>query len=123
MSTSNQLELFENEINSSTSLQKLEIEYVKDFFNKTESDILFDLLKKEIEWKQDFIEMYGKLHPLPRLTAWYGDKNKSYTYSGISMTSLPWTKELLKVRRKLEEFSKLLLVIIIVSGLKGIGTY
>ena len=106
MSTSNQLELFENEINSSTSLQKLEIEYIKDFFNKTESDILFDLLKKEIEWKQDFIEMYGKLHPLPRLTAWYGDKNKSYTYSGISMTSLPWTKELLKVRRKLEEFSK-----------------
>ena len=44
MNTSNQLELFENEINSSTSLQKLEIEYVKDFFNKTESDILFDLL-------------------------------------------------------------------------------
>ena len=43
MSTSNQLELFENEINSSTSLQKLEIEYVKDFFNKTESDILFHL--------------------------------------------------------------------------------
>ena len=63
-------------------------------------------MKKEIEWKQDFIEMYGKLHPLPRLTAWYGDKNKSYTYSGISMTSLPWTKELLNVRRKLEEFSK-----------------
>ena len=57
MNTSNQLELFENEINSSTSLQKLEIEYVKDFFNKTENDILFDLLKKEIEWKQDFIEM------------------------------------------------------------------
>ena len=44
MSTSNQLELFENEINSSTSLQKLEIEYVKDFFYKTESDILFDFL-------------------------------------------------------------------------------
>ena len=106
MNKSNQLELFENEINSSTSLQKIEIEYVKDFFNKTESDILFNLLKKEIEWKQDFIEMYGKSQPLPRLTAWYSDKNKSYTYSGISMTSLPWTKELLKVRRKLEEFSK-----------------
>ena len=29
MSKSNQLELFENEINSSTSIQKLEIEYVK----------------------------------------------------------------------------------------------
>ena len=106
MNTSNQLELFENEINSSTSLQKLEIEYVKDFFNKTESDILFDLLKKEIEWKQDFIVMYGKSHPLPRLTAWYGDKNKRYTYSGITMKPLSWTRELLKIRRKLEVFSQ-----------------
>ena len=34
MNMSNQLELFENEINSSTSLQKLQIEYVKVFLIK-----------------------------------------------------------------------------------------
>ena len=37
---------------------------------------------------------------------WYGDKNKSYTYSGITMTPLPWTKELLKVRKEIEVFSQ-----------------
>jgi len=106
MNSSNQLELFENEIQTSSSLQKLDIEYIREFFNKNESDVLFDSLQKNIEWKQDFIEMYGKSHPLPRLTAWYGDKNKSYTYSGITMTPLPWTKELLKVRREIEVFSQ-----------------
>ena len=106
MNSSNQLELFENKIQTSSSLQKLDIEYIKEFFNKNESDVLFDSLQKNIEWKQDFIEMYGKSHPLPRLTAWYGDKNKNYTYSGITMTPLPWTKELLKVRREIEVFSQ-----------------
>ena len=106
MNSSNQLELFENEIHTSSSLQKLDIEYIREFFNKNKSDLLFDSLLKNIEWKQDFIEMYGKSHPLPRLTAWYGDKNKSYTYSGITMTPLPWTKELLKVRREIEVFSQ-----------------
>ena len=106
MNSSNQLELFEDETRKSVSFKQLEIEYIKDFFNKNESDFLYDLLKKDIEWKQDFIEIYGKSYPLPRLTACYGYKNKSYTYSGITMTPLPWTRELLKVRRKLEVFSK-----------------
>ena len=75
MNTSDQLDLFEDQKQYSISFKKLEIEYIKDFLNKNESDILFDFLKKDIEWKQDFIEMYGKSHPLPRLTAWYGDKN------------------------------------------------
>jgi hypothetical protein len=26
--------------------------------------------------------IFGKQMPLPRLTAWYGDEEKSYTYSG-----------------------------------------
>ena len=106
MNTSDQLDFFEDQIQYSTSYKQLEIEYIKDFFNKNESDILFNLLKKDIEWKQDFIQMYGKSYPLPRLTAWYGDKNKRYTYSGITMKPLSWTRELLKIRRKLEVFSQ-----------------
>ena len=106
MNTSDQLDLFEDQTQYSTSFKQLEIEYIKDFFNKNESDILFNLLKEDIEWKQDFIQMYGKSYPLPRLTAWYGDKNKRYTYSGITMKPLSWTRELLKIRRKLEVFSQ-----------------
>ena len=106
MKTSDQLDLFGNQTQYSTSFKQLEIENIKDFFNENESDILFNLLKKDIEWKQDFIQMYGKSYPLPRLTAWYGDKNKRYTYSGITMKLLSWTRELLKIRRKLEVFSQ-----------------
>ena len=106
MSKSYQLDLFEDQTQYYTSFKQLEIEYIKDFFNKNESDILFNLLKKDIEWKQDLIQMYGKSYPLPRLTAWYGDKNKRYTYSGITMKPLSWTRELLKIRRKLEVFSQ-----------------
>ena len=45
--------------------------------------------------------MFGKSHPIPRLSAWYGDEKKTYTYSGITMTPIPWTKELLDLRSKI----------------------
>ena len=107
MNSNNQLDLFDNKNHTSPLQQYLEIEYIRDCFNNNESDALFDSLKKNIEWKQDFIKMFGKSHPIPRLTAWYGDEKKTYTYSGITMTSLPWTKELIAVKSKIEVYSKI----------------
>lgn len=46
----------------------------------------------------------GKRHLQPRLTAWYGNPGKSYTYSGTVMHPLPWTNLLLALRREVEEF-------------------
>src|SRR5205085_1550841 len=40
---------------------------------------------------------------LPRLTAWYGDAGKSYTYSHIAMKSEPWTPILLYIKNRIEE--------------------
>ncbi len=107
MTPNNQLDLFDNKNHTSPLQQNLEIEYIRDCFNKNESDALFDTLKNNIEWKQDFIKMFGKSHPIPRLTAWYGDEKKTYTYSGITMTPLPWTKELIEVKSKIEVYSKI----------------
>ena len=107
MNSNNQLDLFDNKNHTSPLQQYLEIEYIRDFINNNESDALFDSLKKNIEWKQDFIKMFGKSHLIPRLTAWYGDEKKTYTYSGITMTSLPWTKELIAVKSKIEVYSKI----------------
>lgn len=56
-----------------------------------------------INWKQDSIRMYGKTVPLPRLTAWYGDSNKSYTYSGITSTPNQWNKGLLYLKAQIEQ--------------------
>lgn len=56
---------------------------------------------ENIQWKQDSIKMFGKQHALPRLTAWYGDAGKTYTYSGIFSSPIAWTTPLLWLRQQL----------------------
>jgi alkylated DNA repair dioxygenase AlkB len=46
--------------------------------------------------------MYSKQVITPRLTAWYGDANKDYSFSGNKFHPLPWTKELLEIKEKIE---------------------
>ena len=40
---------------------------------------------KNINWRHEQINMYGKSVFLPRYSAWYGDMGKSYSYSGLSL--------------------------------------
>lgn len=87
-------------------LQDAELHYHPAFYDKAESDRIFKTLLETIEWKQDKIMMYGKELPLPRLSAWYGDNNKPYTYSGITLNPLPWTDELLQIKEKIETEAK-----------------
>ncbi len=64
-----------------------------------------DLLRELIAatpWKAEEIVIWGKRHLQPRLTAWYGDPGRSYTYSGISMEPLPWTTRLTQLRQFVE---------------------
>ncbi|HYV11780.1 MAG TPA: alpha-ketoglutarate-dependent dioxygenase AlkB [Pyrinomonadaceae bacterium] len=72
------------------------------FFNHAESDRFFSSLLNQTRWRQDKIRMYGKQINLPRLTAWYGDPGKSYTYSGISMDPDPWTETLLEIKSRVD---------------------
>lgn len=58
-----------------------------------------------IKWKHDNIKIYGKIIPLPRLTSWYGDPGKSYSYSGINSQPNTWNKGLLYIKEKIEEIS------------------
>lgn len=60
-------------------------------------------VSKDILWRKDFITMFGKTHPLPRLTAWHGDQGLVHTYSKIKMTSLGWTPALEKIKDRLEK--------------------
>jgi alkylated DNA repair dioxygenase AlkB len=53
-------------------------------------------------WRAEDIVVWGKKYPQPRLVAWYGDAEKSYTYSGIKFTSLPWTELLLSLKNRIE---------------------
>jgi alkylated DNA repair dioxygenase AlkB len=72
------------------------IRYNPDFLSKDEADSFFSLLINSIAWKQNYINIYGKEVKEPRLTAWYGDKE--YSYSGITNTPLPFSEYLDNIR-------------------------
>jgi alkylated DNA repair dioxygenase AlkB len=86
--------------------------YIRNFLTLDEEHHYFDKLKSEINWRSDQIKMFGKIHDLPRLQAWYGDK--AYSYSGIHLHPEPWTDSLLELKEKSQlvaksEFNSLLL--------------
>jgi alkylated DNA repair dioxygenase AlkB len=63
---------------------------------------IFERLHRETVWLHEQVMVWGKKHFQPRLTAWYGDPGKSYTYSGTLMHPLPWTNLLKSLRHELE---------------------
>lgn len=91
-----------------------EIDFFPGFFEPEESDRLLESLKSNVAWRQEPILIYGKKVMQPRLTAWYGDANASYRYSGIEMNPLPWIPELALIRDRIRrqtgfEFNSVLL--------------
>ncbi|MFC6102882.1 alpha-ketoglutarate-dependent dioxygenase AlkB family protein [Olivibacter domesticus] len=76
-----------------------------DFFSKKDSDKLMFSLTKDIRWKQEPVTIMGKKIMQPRLTAWYGDEGKAYTYTGITMHPFSWTEDLIFIKEKIEKFS------------------
>jgi len=71
-------------------------------FDFEESNNLLEALLAKIAWRQDCITLFGRSVPQPRLTAWYGDLDKPYTYSGLTMQPNAWTKELLLIKDRIE---------------------
>ncbi|RPD42897.1 alpha-ketoglutarate-dependent dioxygenase AlkB family protein [Chitinophaga barathri] len=71
-------------------------------FTREESDHYLEVLQEKINWKQEPVIMFGKTVMQPRLTAWYGDEGKAYSYSGITMQPVPWTEALLAIKTRAE---------------------
>ena len=87
------------------NLPDADVTYYDNFFSVENSDRLLDSLINQIQWKQNNIRFYGKESPVPRLEAWYGDPGMSYSYSGIRMDPLPWTEDLLEIKKIIEPVS------------------
>ena len=110
-----QIDLFGNEIafkqapkinTGLTVIENGEYIFLPNYFNKVESDLFLDKLKNNIDWKQESMNMYGKQLNFPRLTAWYGDNDKPYSFSGIKLSPHSWTKELFEIKNKIEPVAK-----------------
>jgi DNA-N1-methyladenine dioxygenase (EC 1.14.11.-) len=79
-----------------------DVVFYERFFSPKESERIFGELLNQTAWRHDSINLFGKTMPLPRLTAWYGDMGKSYTYSGIPMDPEPWTPTLKIIKSSIE---------------------
>lgn len=58
-------------------------------------------LEREVPWRQEQITLWGRTHPIPRLTCWMGDPGCFYTYSGVRNAIEPWTPAVQELRERL----------------------
>jgi alkylated DNA repair dioxygenase AlkB len=80
------------------------LEYKENFLSKEEANRLKDHLLQTAPWEQRTQKMYDKTVITPRLTAWYGDQNKSYESADSNTSSTnPWTSELLALKERIEQ--------------------
>lgn len=71
-----------------------------------EKEKLSEINFTNILWQHDKIKMFGKNIFLPRYSAWYGDSDKPYTYSGLTLYPKPWNKGLKYIKSQIDELAK-----------------
>ena len=57
---------------------------------------------QNINWVEGEIKIFGKIHKIPRLQAWYSDPGINYSYSGKVLNQNIWNKELLEIKILIE---------------------
>lgn len=95
--------LLDSENKKKLKIKDGELYYDRFFFSNIEANKYFNLLKKEIQWQQDNIKIFGKIYLQPRLTALYANNNKSYSYSNIKMQPITFTPTLFDIKSKIEK--------------------
>ena len=98
------LDLFDNQSNEPQpiSLPGADLVFWPQFYSLDEAELLYESLLEKTQWQEKVIRMYGRNVLVPRLSSWYADKRKDYTYSGALHNPLPWTSELLALKRAIE---------------------
>ena len=60
-------------------------------------------LNAALDWQQPRIQVFGRYHTVPRLTAWHGDAGIPYRYSGHQHVADGWPDVLKPVRDTVSE--------------------
>jgi alkylated DNA repair dioxygenase AlkB len=84
------------------NLPQAQVEYYPQFYGKSLGHNYFDTLMQQTDWREDTITVFGKTYLQPRKTALYGEANRSYSYSGITMVPHPFTPLLLEIKEAVE---------------------
>ncbi|HEX5844489.1 MAG TPA: alpha-ketoglutarate-dependent dioxygenase AlkB [Pseudomonas sp.] len=83
-------------------LPDAELQLHDDWLERATADLWLAQLTSETPWQQPQVQLYGRVHPVPRLVAWYGDSGAVYRYSNLVHQPLPWTPLLAQIRARVE---------------------
>ena len=79
-----------------------DVDWYPDWLAPSDADRALAALINEVAWQQDTIRTPRGRIPLPRLTAWQGEPDAVYVYSGIRNVPAPWTPAVLDLKRAVE---------------------
>ena len=98
------MKLFDLEFDSNANLLPKEgtVNYFGKILSQKLADHYYQALVHNIAWKNDEAIMFGKKIITKRKVAWYGEDEFSYTYSKVTKKAMPWTKELLFLKKLIE---------------------
>jgi alkylated DNA repair dioxygenase AlkB len=85
------------------NLPNAELLYIENFYNATNAEYYFKILKKTVNWQQDDITLFGKTYKQPRLTSLYANNSQPYSYSNITMQPTIFTSELQQIKSDIEQ--------------------
>jgi alkylated DNA repair dioxygenase AlkB len=89
----------------SIPLVDADLKLMPGFYRPPLSHQYGEALLDEVAWTQEKIYIGGAERLQPRLSAWYGDEGKDYTYSGITLRPHPWSPTLLRIKEDIEAAS------------------
>lgn len=73
------------------ALADAELDYLPGWVDVALADSWLQALVEQTPWQQPELFIHGRYHRTPRLTAWYGEPEARYRYSGKIHKPLPWT--------------------------------
>jgi len=76
--------------------------FIADFLTRPQSAACFSELLDRVEWGQHIIRIRGREVASPRLSAWYGDPDAHYSYSGLALEPRPWLPVILDLKTRVE---------------------
>ncbi|MBP0612885.1 alpha-ketoglutarate-dependent dioxygenase AlkB [Chryseobacterium sp. cx-311] len=96
---------FDQNLNPEKNLLPLDgtVNYYGRVLEPELADEFYNSLLHNIDWKNDEAVIFGKKIITKRKVAWYGDKDFEYTYSKSTKTALPWTDDLLELKKIAEQ--------------------
>jgi alkylated DNA repair dioxygenase AlkB len=99
------MDLFSSDIDETMNYlpQDGTVHYYGKLLTRQQADHYLEKLLTTITWKNDEAVIFGRHIITKRKVAWYGNENYSYAYSNITRHALKWTKELLELKKLVEE--------------------